>query len=233
MIIPKIIHQIWSGIEEPLPPLFEKLGNTWKEHHPDWEYILWDEKMMNAFIDENYPQYWDTYRSLPYNVQRWDSIRYLILNTMGGMYTDFDSECIDSHDELLKGETCCFSMEPKEHGLVLGKELYFNNALMACVPGHRFMKKVIENIFEKKLSYTGIRNLDILLTTGPLLLSDMYVSDDTKDDICLIPAKYVSPLTKQEIKALTEGNPTPEMEDKMQDARSIHYFLNTWSLKKN
>lgn len=26
--VPKIIHQIWSGIDEPLPEMFEKLGQT-------------------------------------------------------------------------------------------------------------------------------------------------------------------------------------------------------------
>ena len=42
MKIPKVIHQIWSGIEEPLPPYFELLGNTWKEFQPSWDYIFWD-----------------------------------------------------------------------------------------------------------------------------------------------------------------------------------------------
>lgn len=124
-------------------------------------------------------------------------------------------------------------MEPKEHGIVVGRDLYFNNAFMACVPGHRFMEMIVQNIFYKEQTYTGIRNLDILLTTGPLLLSDMYVAEDVKDDIYLIPAKYVSPLTKQEITNLTKGQLTEEMEEKMQDAYSIHYFLNTWSMKKN
>lgn len=233
MEIPKIIHQIWSGIEEPLPELFKTLGNTWKENHSEWEYILWDEKMMNSFIDRNYPQHCDRYRGFPFNVQRWDSIRYLILSKMGGMYIDLDAECLKPHDDLLEGRTCCFSMEPKEHGLVLGRELYFNNALMACVPGHRFMEKIVENVFVKELSYTGIRNLDILLTTGPLLLSDMYVREESTDDIYLIPAKHASPLTKQEITDLTHGDLTEEMESKMDEAYSIHYFLNTWSLKKN
>ena len=91
--IPKIIHQIWSGIDGPLPKHFEVLGDTWKKHHPDWEYRLWDNQKMNDFVLSYYPQYWKTYNSFRYNVQRWDAIRYLILDTIGGLYVDFDSEC--------------------------------------------------------------------------------------------------------------------------------------------
>jgi mannosyltransferase OCH1-like enzyme len=117
--IPKIIHQIWSGIEEPLPEYFRILGETWKEHHPTWKYELWDNERMTGFIRTYYPQHWEIYQKYPYNVQRWDAIRYLILYKIGGMYVDFDSECLKPHDELFTGKTCCFSMEPEEHGKVL------------------------------------------------------------------------------------------------------------------
>ena len=33
--IPKIIHQIWSGIDGPLPEQFEVFSQTWKECYPD------------------------------------------------------------------------------------------------------------------------------------------------------------------------------------------------------
>ena len=42
MYIPKIIHQVWSGIDKPLPKLSHVLGNTWKRDYPEWDYILWD-----------------------------------------------------------------------------------------------------------------------------------------------------------------------------------------------
>lgn len=32
--VPKIIHQIWSGINEPLPTQFKLLGETWKRDYP-------------------------------------------------------------------------------------------------------------------------------------------------------------------------------------------------------
>jgi mannosyltransferase OCH1-like enzyme len=80
--IPKIIHQIWSGIDEPLPEIFRQFGETWKEHHPTWKYEFWDNERMITFVKKYYPQYWDTYNTFPYNIQRWDAIRYLILYKM-------------------------------------------------------------------------------------------------------------------------------------------------------
>jgi hypothetical protein len=50
--IPKIIHQIWSGLDEPLPKYFKSLGETWKENHPNhpnWKYEFWDNNRMNLY----------------------------------------------------------------------------------------------------------------------------------------------------------------------------------------
>ena len=83
--IPKIIHQVWSGIDEPLPKHFKTLGESWKSDYPEWEYVVWDNQKMNDFIQSNYPEYWELYQAFPYNLQRWDVIRYLILDKIGGM----------------------------------------------------------------------------------------------------------------------------------------------------
>lgn len=40
MKIPKIIHQIWSDVEKPLPEYFAALGDTWKRDYPNWEYVF-------------------------------------------------------------------------------------------------------------------------------------------------------------------------------------------------
>ena len=153
MRIPKVIHQIWSDIDRPLPEHFKTLGETWRKSYPDWEYIQWDNEMMINFIKKNYPQYWDTYRRFHYNIQRWDSIRYLILDKLGGMYVDFDYESIEPMTELIKDKECCFSLEPEIHSPRRG-ELFFNNAMILSVPEHFFMKKIISSVFiEKTLEY--------------------------------------------------------------------------------
>jgi mannosyltransferase OCH1-like enzyme len=39
MTIPKIIHQLWIG-PKPMPT---KFMDTWRDKHPDYEYIRWTE----------------------------------------------------------------------------------------------------------------------------------------------------------------------------------------------
>lgn len=73
----------------PLPKHFETLGKTWRYYYPDWKYELLDNDRLNKFVVDNYPEYWLKYNKFKYNIQRWDIIRNLILNKIGGIYVDF------------------------------------------------------------------------------------------------------------------------------------------------
>jgi mannosyltransferase OCH1-like enzyme len=231
--IPKIIHQIWSGIDEPLPVVFKELGETWKRDYPDWEYIQWDNKMMVDFVMKYYPRHWDIYNKFPYNVQRWDAIRYLILDKLGGMYVDFDYESLMPMDELFHDKSCCFAVEPESHRKVFRREVneVFNNALMASVREHPFMKKTIDKIFSPQmLNYQGTKNLCVLNTTGPWLLMDLYYdsTDKEKEDIYLIPDKYVTPFDFNQAHRFRVGEISRELENCVQEAFAVHYFFSNW-----
>ena len=194
MEIPSIIHQIWSGIDEPLPKRFKMLGDTWKEHHPSWEYMFWDNERMNSFVQEHYPQFWDIYNSFQYNIQRWDAIRYLILDKIGGMYADFDYECLEAHTPLFHEKACCFASEPGQDGSELnGIRYLFNNALMASIPNHPFMKEIIDFVFsykeDERAKYNYEKGFEVLVTTGPIALNRLYEAYNKKESIYLIPSK--------------------------------------------
>ena len=230
--IPKIIHQIWSGIDEPLPKHFKLFGNSWKENHPAWEYMFWDESRMNGFIKEFYPQYRAAYMSFKYNIQRWDAIRYLILYKIGGLYADFDYECISPLDDLLKHKSCCFASEPDEHLRLFSKKGYFNNALMASIPEHPFMKLIIEAVFSKddsKKIYMS-KMMEVLETTGPLILTSLYEQYEAKESIYIIPEELVSPLSKNDVLMLINKIPGKEeyIDKKLEKAIAVHYFLGSW-----
>lgn len=229
-MIPKIIHQIWSDIDEPLPSSFRNLSKTWKEYHPEWQYEFWDNDRMNSFIRRFYPQYEDVYNRFPYHIQRWDAIRYLILDQMGGMYVDFDYECLENIEPLLAERTCVFAMEPNLHAELFNKAMVFNNALMASVPAHPFMEKVIEYVFSNEpLQYDISDKMTCVLnTTGPWMLGELYSKFEDKDSIYLIPAKFVSPFTKMEAEAVLYGDQSESLEDKLQEAYAIHYFMGAW-----
>ncbi|MDD2244519.1 MAG: glycosyltransferase [Fermentimonas sp.] len=231
MTIPKIIHQIWSGVNEPLPKQFRNMGETWKKHYPAWRYELWDNKRMIEFVRNYFPQYWDIYDHFPYNIQRWDAIRYLILYKIGGMYVDFDYESLRSMDEIVRNKTCCFSMEPYIHRPVTKD---FNNALMLCTPGHFFMKRIIERVFCSNNRYdTGEYTMDeiVFSTTGPWLINNLYteLTNEEKNEIFLIPSEFVSPLDMWQTKAIINGTWNINFENILKEAYAIHYYCGGWN----
>ena len=236
--IPKIIHQIWSGVDGPLPNFFKTLGDTWKRDYPDWEYRLWDNARMNDFVQSYYPQYMDIYSRFPYHVQRWDAIRYLILHKIGGMYVDFDYESIRPIEKLIGGKTCCFAQEPlSEHDILNYKRVnrMFNNAMMLSVPGHPFMDKVIEAVFrEGNLSCQGAKAICVLKTTGPWMLVDTYngLGKAEKSGIYLLPTKHVTPFNIDQARRFVAGERSQELEDCLEKAYAVHYFIGGWRGKK-
>lgn len=232
--IPKIIHQIWSDTSKPLPEYFKILSETWKEHYPEWKYMFWGDIQMRDFIQEYYPQLWNIYTNFPYDIQRWDSIRYLILDKIGGMYVDFDYESIQPIDVLIKDKSCCFALEPQSHWNALGrkkKDLLFNNALMLNVPGHFFMRKIIETVFcEKTLYYKASKDICVLNTTGPWVISGLYceLAMQEKESIYLIPAKHVTPFSLPQACRVRSGEISEELENCLEEAYAVHYFFSEW-----
>ena len=232
--IPKIIHQIWSGIDGPLPNYFKRLGDTWKRDYPDWEYILWDNARINDFIEANFPQYKDIYYRFPYNVQRWDAIRYMILYKMGGMYVDFDYESIESIAWLVEDKTCCFAEEPLSKRDILDfkkVDRMFNNALMLSIPAHPFMEKILGKVFqEANLLCYDPKAVCVLKTTGPWMLVNAYTELDSteKTNIYLIPMRYVTPFNIDPARRFLIGDRSDELENCLSDAYAVHYFFGGW-----
>jgi len=228
MIIPKIIHQIWEE-KIPLPNVFVEFAKTWKEFNPSWEYVFWDKTKMYNFIQENYPDYISILKEYKYDVQRWDVIRYLILYKHGGVYIDFDYECLESLENLLHDKGCCFGLEPEEHAKSFQKKIVISNAFIAIKPKHPFMKQILEtvkyssSVSEEKLIY-------VLETTGPHMLTNLYEQCSMKENIWLIPSEIISPLTKMDVINYLNGMIDEELlEKKIQKAVAIHYFWGSWS----
>jgi len=229
--IPKIIHQIWSGIEDPLPQYYKDFSETWKCDYPDWEYILWDNGKMNSFVLENYPEYWDAYNQFPYNIQRWDAIRYLILYKMGGMYVDFDYESVRPMGKIIENNTCCFSQEPVRHRSMTEEFFDFNNALMLSIPQHFFMMKIIDTIFSNSYNKSDKKYRDVFGSTGPWIINRIYnsLSEDDKEQVYIIPSEYVSPYDMVQSRQLREGDFNKEIIRPIRDAYAIHYYYGEWN----
>ena len=232
--IPKIIHQIWSDKDKSLPEYFSKMAETWKYDYPNWEYLFWDDNKMNSFILEYFPQYWEVYNGFPYNVQRWDAIRYLILYKMGGMYVDFDFESLKPLDELLCDKQCCFPQEPISHCGIFKRNFIINNSLMASVPYHNYLQNIIEKVFSKEnleLSFTALNKDIVFDTTGQWVLVDVYerLSAEERSDVYLIPPSYINPFDLPKADIAKRGHWDKCLEDSIKEAYAIHYYFGTWN----
>lgn len=169
-----------------------------------------------------------------FNVQSWDAIRYLILEKIGGMYVDFDYESLRPMCDILENKTCCFSLEK-----VVGGSLFqvFNNAMMMSIPNHPFMQKIVKFVFSRTTlipQYTN-KNLTIFNTTGPYALNRLHetLTAEEKEDVYIIPSQFVSPFTGLEAEEVRLGVMNQELEDCLDDAYAVHYYVSNWAKTNN
>ena len=224
MKIPRIIHQIYEDPAGPSPDMLQ-MAETWKKKMPDWEYRFWDKQRMNDFMETVCPDFLFYYNSYPFDVQRWDAIRYLILYHIGGLYVDFDYECIQSLDVLLSGYSCCMGMEPTINGKKYNMSMIVGNALMASKPEHPYMATVIEDM---KTNFSACYG-SVMASTGPFMTTRVYEQYKRKKEVTLLPADLVAPLTMREVLMMQTGKAHPDVQKKIKNAFAIHYFFGTWT----
>ena len=191
--IPKIIHQTYKSFDT-IPAHWSHVPDSWKKHHPEWEYKFWSDKDIYDFIDNNYSSYAEFFRALPHHIQRVDMVRYFILYHYGGLYSDLDIEALGNIDFV-------FSDVHKNNGgsvyLIRSPNgRYFTNMFMASQPKHRFWLQVIDEIVDRvqhnKFGWMVDKHLIVLNTTGPGMLDDV-VQQTTKENIVLLPLPTSTP----------------------------------------
>lgn len=227
MQIPKIIHQIWEGKTSQLPKELAKMAETWKTLNPEWEYRLWGKEQMINFVFQYFPDLMEIYNEFPENVQRWDTVRCLILYIQGGVYVDVDTECLKPIDQLLENKSCCFGEEPPEHAEYFNVDYLIGTAFIAAIPNHPFLKMVIDEIKNYKLVDKNLFHY-VMETTGPLMIDRVYRKYNQKEEINLIDYKLVTPITSNEMLQIMQGNMTSDINKKLSNAYAVHYFFNLW-----
>lgn len=146
-MIPKIIHQLWIGSKEP--PF--RLMNTWKNKHPDWDYMFWDENSLRQYFPsglKNQKQY-DEMQEL---CGKCDIARYEILNKFGGFFIDADSICTNKIDDfmLMNDSFSCYENEFVRGNLVAV-------GYLASTKNNGLMNLLMDGI--------GLKNIKQLLAT--------------------------------------------------------------------
>lgn len=137
----------------------------WRELHPHWEVILWTDATMREFVAKHHPHFVKAYDGYGHPIQRADSFRYLVLDIMGGVYSDLDVEPYKPIDELIENRTCIAGVEPDEHMGAdrkhSGTPYLVTNAFIGAAPGHLWVKELVALL--PKVADVP----DIFLSTGP------------------------------------------------------------------
>ena len=181
-MIPKILHQFWIG-DKPAPI---SLINTWKDRHPDWTHIFWnEEKLAKEFPHGLVNQ--KQYDIMPELNGKCDIARYEILYRYGGFFIDADTVCINPIDiHLLQNDSfSCYENEFERGSLIAA-------GYLATTKHNELMKHLISdlgNLTEKDLL---IGDVTAWITVGPDFLTRT-VHKYGYNNLCVYPSHYFIP----------------------------------------
>jgi len=99
--IPRIFHWVWVGYHRwggrrEVPDKFHAYMDTWKQLHPQWQFVVWTDDMITwplhnqALVNQA-----DTFAELS------DIVRLEVVERFGGIYIDTDFEALKPIDDLI------------------------------------------------------------------------------------------------------------------------------------
>ena len=210
VLIPKKIHQIWLG-EKSIPRICKKWMNSWKDHNPQWEYKLWDEKNIKELNVEDLNVY-----SKKFNPgYRSDILRYVILKKFGGIYVDTDFEC-------LKSIPSNFLNYKFIAGIMFGNKPSIGNSILMSSPNFILIDKILNYI--RSIDYKNDIN-HIINNSGPETVTReyFYLNNQIQDQSLILPSNYFYPYPNFMIN--TQNDRYKEIED---ISIGIHHWEMTW-----
>lgn len=155
--IPKTIHQTGPSDQTKWHPLWIRCQESWKQHHPDFEYRFWTDEDIDELIRTHYPEFLDMYNEFPAHIMKIDFVRFAILHHFGGIYADLDIFCYQNfYNELSDSAYIVenpFGNDP------------FENSLMCAAPGSEFFYRCME-LSQERWNYTRRTNPELLENVG-------------------------------------------------------------------
>jgi len=182
--IPKRIIQ--TDKSRHLPPLQKAAVATVRLHHPDFEYVFFDDDEVEAFMDHHAPEYRAIFDSFPFRIQKYDFFRYVAVYQLGGFYLDTDMLLASSLSDLTEFG-CVFPFERLTWSDHLrthyNMDWEIGNYAFGAAAGHPFLGAVIQNCVRAQAEpdWAGVmtrslprllrQELEVIYTTGPGLVS--------------------------------------------------------------
>jgi len=187
--IPKKLHQMWLDRNDPnmvgLPPnypIYKTYTESWKHHHPEFEYKLWNNRDIAELWQHprlnKYKRFYE--EVITRQIERCDFARYAVMAVYGGVYVDLDFFCQRNISPLLVDREIGLSKDVAEHSQVVGDMVF--NGFLVSIPEHPFWFQLLDTIME---NYRPEQS--VLQNTGPKLLSRLFqFNEATELPHCLI-----------------------------------------------
>jgi len=204
--IPKNIIQVWKTWSKKTPAMFSSNIELLKRKNPTYTYMFFKDEMIDDFFIENYPEYFETYKNLPTNIQKVDFCRYVLLYHYGGFYFDMDIKMLKPLDNSLLNNECVFPVDEiiNQNNCVgdirfdyfCGKiDILLGQYGFACCKNSPFMKQLIDfihnNLQNYIASYKTTKNIEYFVyqTTGPDFVTKEYMKYKNKKAIKILTYK--------------------------------------------
>lgn len=201
--IPRQMHFLWGflGDEALLPPRERSNLSSWEALNGDWTHTVHTPSLVDQHLN---PKARSLYHRLQTPIQRCDVARPILLNSVGGVYSDLDVQpfrdlnwlCgLYPHARVLLIEEVTLSpASSRRRGnrfpIRKGRPelpLRVANFWMASVPGHPFWNDVLELVAERS-DHQVRHDYDVIYTTGPDVISEVYDRTLGKySDVALVP----------------------------------------------
>lgn len=187
---PNII-QTWK--DHNLPEKYKSLVMNVKKLNPNSKYMFFTDKDIDIFIKNKFPQYYSIFHNFPYTIQKIDFFRYLAIYYYGGVYLDLDILLFKSLNDIIDNNKCVFPLEfSKSSDKILHKQGFYGligNYAFYAPKNHPFIKKIIDNIVNKRIDITNSTNDNrkyVYYTTGPVMVTQSYIDFYFKNLIKII-----------------------------------------------
>jgi len=167
-----------------------------REKNPEFDFLLFDDEEALEFVDEHFQDSAlpEVMRNMPRSVMKADLFRLAAVAVLGGFYMDMDVIAKDSFDPIVSSG--CGAVFPKEwwkddqayldrhFKLPSDDEDHWQvgNYAFAAVPNHPLVVDSLDEAIKRSAdsiaffseSDAEMSDLDVLRTTGPYMISEVY-----------------------------------------------------------
>jgi hypothetical protein len=183
--IPKIIHQVFFPGKPPA--VIQENVDRIKAQNPGWQHRLYDDNDMADFIGSTYgSRLLTSYCRInkKYGAARADYFRYLLMHEIGGVYLDIKSCTGRPLDEVIRTDDIYLLSRWRNaegetyEGWGMHRQLEkeggneFQQWHIISVPGHGFLRGVIEKVYRNIETYDPLKHdtgkNGVLQLTGPI-----------------------------------------------------------------